>query len=159
MWTILHIWSYSSLIWYFALGYASVYLPCGSRLGLYFSKECLACFFHHEIWVGEKRPALVLVQFDKLAFLLTSFYSLSSFFLCFRWPVLHMGTEQLWSVGLGERVSLPSKSTACQVSWWDPFGPGCCRWSPQFCPLSLRSCVWLGKEQLRTAGTKWWTRY
>lgn len=82
-----------------------------------------------------------------------------SSFPCFRWPVLHMGAEQLRSAGLGQRMSLPSQSTASQVSRWDPFGSGCCRWSPQFCPFSLRSCVWLGEEQLRTAGTKWWTRY
>lgn len=151
--------SYSSLMLYFALSCTSVYFPGDFRPGLYFSREYLPWFFHHKALVWAKPSAPILVQFDKLAFLLTSFYSLFSFFPCFRWPVLHMGAEQLWSAGLGQRMSLPSQSTTCQVSWWDPFGSGCGRWSPQFCPLSLRSCVWLGKEQLRTAGTKWWTRY
>lgn len=132
-----------------------------SGFAFFFSKEYLPwfCFFsfHHEVWAGAKPPEQF--NFGKLAFLLSSLHSLFSFFPCFRWPVLHMGAEQLRSAGLGQRMSLPSQSTACQVSRWDPFGSGCCRRSPQFCPFSLRSCVWLGEEQLRTAGTKWWTRY
>lgn len=129
----------------------------------FLSKECLSwfCFFdfHNEAWVGAKPPELFLFNFGKPAFVLANFHPPFSLFPCFRWPVLHLGAEQLWSAGLGQRMSLPSQSTACQVSRRDPFGSGCCRWSPQFCPFSLRSCVWLGEEQLRTAGTKWWTRY
>lgn len=154
---------YSSCILYFALSCFCVYLPGGIRLYIFFSKECLSrfCFFssHREAWVGAKPPELFLFNFGKPAFLFSSFYSPFSFFPCFRWPVLHMGAEQLWSAGLGQGMPFPSQSTACQVSGWDPFGSGCCRRSPQLCPFSLRSCLWLGEEQLRTAGTKWWTRY
>lgn len=77
----------------------------------------------------------------------------------FRWPVLHLGAEQLRPAGPGERMPLTSHATACQISWWDSLGTGCCWWGSQLCPVSLRSCVWLGKEQLRAAGLKWWTRY
>lgn len=159
--------SYSSLMLYFTLCCMSVYFPSGFRLWFYFSKGCLSWFptLHPSTsppimrlgWEWSLQCWWLFISTNLLfCWLALTYHSLCSYF---RWPVLHMGAKQLWSAGLGQRMSLPSQSTTCQVSWWDPFGSGCCRWSPQFCPLSLRSCVWLGEEQLRTAGTKWWTRY
>lgn len=151
----------SSSILCFALSCLCVRLPGGFRpCSFFFLANNVSVDFAFFLfimrlgWERSLQDCLFLIL-TNLPFCWLTF----SFFPCFRWPVLHMGAEQLRSAGLGQRMSLPSQSTASQVSRWDPFGSGCCRWSPQFCPFSLRSCVWLGEEQLRTAGTKWWTRY
>lgn len=86
---------------YFALSYTSLSLVSVFRQGFYFRKDHLAWFFHHEVWVGEKPPALVFIL-TNLFFCWPALIHCSLFFLfCFRWSVLHMGTEQLWSAGLG----------------------------------------------------------
>ena len=57
-----------------------------------------------------------------------------------------MGEKQPWAVGPGEGVPFPSQSTEGEVPGGDPAGAGGRRRGPQLCPVTLRSCIWLGDE-------------
>lgn len=103
-------------ILYFAVSYTSRYLPSVFGQGFYFRKYCLAWFFHHEVWVGEKPPALVFILTNLLFCWPALIHCSLSFFVSdgqfFTW-----GQNSYGQLGLGKEC--PSQASPQRVKSLD----------------------------------------
>lgn len=72
-----------------------------------------------------------------------------------RRPSLLLGPESIWTTWAGNKRTKYFHTPNHSVSAGHSICPDICRWRPQLCPHPLRSCVWLGAQQVWSAGSQW----